>query len=58
MMPLVAYLPNTASEKLASTAGTLGSMESGEMVSSLRGFLDLQRKTDNKIGIGFRFLIA
>jgi len=33
-MPLVAYLTNTASEKLASTAGTLGSMESGEMVSS------------------------
>ena len=49
MMHRFAYLPNTASEKLASTAGMLGSMESGEMVSSLRDFLDPQRKMNSTI---------
>ena len=55
-----ACLPNTGSERLESTASTLGSTEHGEMVSSSRGFLDLQRKMNregvNPIGVFVRVL--
>ena len=42
-------LPSTDSEKLGSTASTLGSTVCGEMASSSRGFLDLQRKMSSTI---------